>query len=844
MLARLVCYALAAVALAPAQLKAFDLAAARAFVNQHCADCHAGGERKGGFALESLAATLDSPESTHVWSRVVARVDSREMPPADAEALAAEHADALTVFLKNEFAAVASRHRRVAGRTRSRRLTRLEYENTVRDLLRLNLPGTQLDLKSLLPDDTKVDGFDTVEAGLSISPVHVQRYLAAAEVALDAATVHLPRPETKHQRFVYTPENELLDHANNKPHILIKDNVLNFFGETHPGVPAVLKQFDKVTRKLPGRYKVRVTMSAFNADVPRVPFALRTTRPAPNLIGYYDALPGSPQVIEFTRQFGPDESFGVYPYRLGYTREELGIGRYDQTKAWTGPGLCVHAVDVEGPLVEAWPPESHRGLLGDLAFKRVGEFPADVYVPLKWSHVGWENVGAAAVTVEMPENPIATAQELLAAFLPRAWRRPVEADSIEPYLLLMAERLGDRYCFEEAMMVAYRAILTSPEFLFIDTPLAEAQTAALDDHALACRLSYLLWRSMPDDELRAVADRGELHRDEVLRAQTERMLNSPRLQAFIEDFTGQWLGLHNIDATTPDKILYPDFFEKTSGDDTAIDGLLRESLLAETRLFVGDLIAKDLGVGTLVESDFTYLNDRLAKHYGIGGVEGLEMRRVALQPADHRGGVLTHASVLKVTANGTTTSPVLRGKWVLENLVGRPPAPPPPNAGSIEPDIRGAKTIREQLEKHQRVETCAGCHRYIDPPGFALEAYDPVGLFRTYYRGTQDGELVDAVYNGSDKVLYHRGPTVEVGGELPDGRKFATTREYQRLLVDQTPSIARCVASKLVTFGTGVAPEAGDWQAIDNIAAATANKQYGMRSLLHAVVQSALFRER
>ena len=303
--------------------------------------------------------------------------------------------------------------------------------------------------------------------------------------------------------------------------------------------------------------------------------------------------------------------------------------------------------------------------------------------------------------------------------LPRAFRRPVREGEEKPFVALVAKSLGDGAAVRGgAARRAIKAVLSSPKFLYLREP-----AGPLDDYALASRLSYFLWSTMPDETLLALAAKGELHKPDVLRAQVERMLNHPKAQAFTENFTGQWLSLRDIDANTPDKVLYPEFEE-----------LLQWSAVRETQLFFEELLKQDLSVKNFIDSDFAMLNGRLAKHYGIPGVEGVAFRKVALKPEYHRGGVLTQASVLKVTANGTTTSPVVRGVWVLDRILGQPAPPPPANVPAIEPDIRGATTIREQLAKHRATENCAGCHSRIDPPGFALENYDVIGGWRERYR--------------------------------------------------------------------------------------------------------------
>jgi hypothetical protein len=386
------------------------------------------------------------------------------------------------------------------------------------------------------------------------------------------------------------------------------------------------------------------------------------------------------------------------------------------------------------------------------------------------------------------------------------------------------------------MRAAYRAVLCSPSFLFL-----VEQPGRLTDHALASRLSYFLWRSCPDESLTAIADRGELHRQDVLRQQTERLLASPKSAAFVNDFLDHWLKLCEITATTPDRELFPEYFENVYNN--VQDRLLHYSLIAETRCYFTDLLQTNGSVAQLVDSDYTFLNNRLAQHYGLPPIEGVQLRKVALPPDSDRGGVITHASVLKVTANGSTTSPVLRGAWLLENILGRPTPPPPPNAGSIEPDTRGATTVREQLMKHQADPSCASCHRQIDPPGFALEAFDPIGQSRSWYRTSEQGEKVDMKFFHSSyrPVKYLRGSDVDATGQFPDGRTFDGPQQCKQQMAADAPAIARCLASKLVTFATGKSTEPGDVQALDQIIESTRQDDYGLRSIAHAIVQSRLF---
>ncbi len=464
-------------------------------------------------------------------------------------------------------------------------------------------------------------------------------------------------------------------------------------------------------------------------------------------------------------------------------------------------------VEVEGPLYESWPPASHRRLFGDLK-----QASAPIYNQSKRVEV-------------VSEQPLDDAQRILSQFVRRAFRRATTDDDVRPFVDVVRERLAAGYSFEQAMRAAFKGVLLSPGFLFFDE-----KPGRLDDFALANRLSYFLWSTMPDDELLKLAEQGRLGRADVLREQVERMLNDARANALTENFVGQWLGLRNIDDTEPSHLLYPEY-----------DHLLKVSMIRETELFFDELLKHDLSITNFVESDFVMLNGRLAKHYGIEGPAGWEFHKTKLPADSHRGGALTMASVLKVTANGTTTSPVMRGAWVLDRILGTPPAPPPPDVPIIEPDIRGAKTIREQLAKHRSSPSCASCHTEIDPPGFALENFDCIGGWRENYRVTGAGK---PVYIDGRHMPYHIGKPVDATGETADGQPFKNIDELKRLLLRDKDQLARSLAAKLITYATGGPPLEADEPKIDAIVANVRDKNYGLRSVIHAIVQSDLFRNK
>jgi hypothetical protein len=355
----------------------------------------------------------------------------------------------------------------------------------------------------------------------------------------------------------------------------------------------------------------------------------------------------------------------------------------------------------------------------------------------------------------------------------------------------------------------------------------------LDDFALATRLSYFLWKSLPDEELFRLAREKKLGDPTTLAAQVERMLNDEKSMRFIRDFLGQWLGLHEIDATTPDDKLYPEY-----------DDVLRQAMLRETELFFRELVVENLPVRNLIDSEFTFLNRRLAEHYGMTGVGGEQFRKVVLPTEGVRGGLLTQASVLKVTANGTVTSPVKRGAFVLTKLLGQTPSPPPPDIGSIEPDTRGTTTIRETLDAHRTVQSCARCHREIDPPGFALECFDPIGGFRTRYRSSGQGDRSERTLFGRRVHEYKEGPAVDASGVTADGRTFKGIRDFKRLLLTQEEEIASNVLSNLVVYATGGEIQFADRDEIDQLVQRSREEEFSLRTMIHMVVQSQLFRKK
>lgn len=763
----------------------------RPFLTRHCPACHSDKKPKGDLSLDRLSTDFDSPAVGERWQLALKRVRAGEMPPKGKPRPSEQEIQPFAEWVNKNVMAAAAR-RAASGRVILRRLNRAEYQNTVRDLL-----GVEIDLKELLPPDTSAHGFDNVGEALHTSSFLMERYLEAADAALNVAIANKPRPPLVKKR--YSLKDERIVKISTESVYRKRDDALVMFSSSAWNT-IVVGQFYPPDR---GTYRVRISAYGVQSAGKPVrfridagPMLMGTTN---HLVGYFDAAPDKPTLVEFIDHFEARNHFRISPYGLAnaQTVDKIGADKYQ------GAGLAVQWVEVEGPLFNTWPPESHRRIFGDLEQKPAPNYRVEV----------------------VSKNPEADAQQILREFARRAFRRTVTDDEVKPFVELVKKKLAEKQSFEQAVRVALKAVMVSPEFLFL-----REKPGKLDDFALASRLSYFLWSTMPDQELLALADQIKLSNPAVLRAQVERMLKHPKAAALTENFLGQWLSLRDIDFTSPDFRLYPEF-----------DDMLKEAMLRETHLFFDELLRTDLSLTNLVASDFTFLNERLAKHYGIPGVDGLRMRKVPLPPASHRGGVLTMGSVLKVTANGTSTSPVTRGAWVLDRILGTPPSPPPAGVSAIEPDIRGAKTIREQLAKHRTIASCASCHVQIDPAGFALESFDVIGGWRDYYRSVGNGKPV--TINGR-RMPYLEGRQVDPADVLPDGRKFQNIDELKTLLLADKDQLARALTTHLLTYATGAAPSAADRPEIDAIVAKIPDKNYGLRSLVHEIVQSKLFRNK
>ncbi|QDT14634.1 DUF1592 domain-containing protein [Alienimonas californiensis] len=803
MLARSAAKALALFVLLSGSSAAADAADVSQFFRQHCVDCHGPDLQEADLRLDQLPPL--SEDSAETWSRIAELVEAGDMPPEPQPRPEAAAKLNLLASIRHDLARITKPVPAV------RRMNRIEYEHTVHDLLGIDVP-----LAPLLPEDGQSQGFDNVAGGLGISAILMERYLEAADTAFDAAIRRIKPSPPATRRAVLMESKENLASVKGKKGGVIESH--GAFVDFTPGWPPA--RVDEAHPIEPGVYRCRVAVWPHEPGLNRTLSVAVFTGPlfGPGdryFQGMFDVTgtPGQPRIVEFETRMAEGDALHILPW---ISPEHV---TWRDGKEEERPGVAIQWAETHGPLDQAFPSEAHQNLFGQsdtLSFKE-GE---GIYMR--------HRRGVKSHYVDS-SNPPADVERILRDFVPRAFRRPVEEELTGQFVQFALSRLEQGATFEQALRAGVSAVLCSPHFLLLNAPdRPEAAGGTADDYTLASRLSYFLWSSMPDEELLELAADGRLRDPKTLHAQIERMIADPRIDRFVDNFTGQWLDLREIEFTTPDKTLYPEY-----------DELLLRSMLAETRGFFRHVLKEDLSVLNFVDSDFAVLNQRLAEHYGIPGLRGHEEFRLVDLPADSvRGGVLAQASMLKVTANGTTTSPVLRGQWVLDKLLGQPAPPPPPGVPAVEPDIRGAETIREQLAKHREDPSCNRCHVRIDPPGFALEEFDVIGGLRASYRSI---EKLEPRQSKVEKTNYYEGRPVESDGELSRGRTFDGFVEFRERLLKDPDAIARALAAKLLVYGCGRPVGPGERASVDAVVNAARGDDFGLKSMIHAVVDSELF---
>ena len=770
----------------------------RAFLDRNCIVCHNSRRLTANLALDAAAVDpLDAPQHAEVWEKVIHKLSTGAMPPAGRPRPDPAAAAALVAHLETTIDAAAAR-RPMVGRPVAHRLNRTEYANAIRDLL-----GLEVDASTLLPPDDAGYGFDNIGDVLTVSPMLMERYLVAAGKIARLAT-------------------GTADGASSEIYTLSK----------------YLRQNDRMSEDLPfgsrGGMAVRHAFPATGEYVVKLRL----------LKNHRDQIRGMRQIHDLEVRLDGErlQIFTVGRLRVQdptpeqREEERQYILKGDQElnvrfRTTAGPHLVSAAFLAkpampEGPLRPALSVATF-GFSGDVALYATEE-PALWTVEIEGPFDVAPRAGAGPVDTASGERlfvcrpadaaaEIPCAREIFSRFVRRAFRRPVTDADLEPLLALFDEGRA-RDGFEAGVELALRKVLASPEFLFRlehdPVDIEPGSPYRLSDLALASRLSFFLWSSIPDEELLELAEQGKLADPGVLERQAARMLADPRAIALVHNFAGQWLYLRNMQLVMPDPETFPEF-----------DDNLREAFARETELFLIRQLREDRSVLDLLEADYSFLNERLARHYGIPGVYGSRFRRVELPEAGRRG-LLGHGSVLTVTSYATRTSPVLRGKWLLENLLGAPPPPPPPDIPALrEIGEEGVapSSVRERMELHRRNPVCASCHAQMDPLGFALENFDAIGRWRETGEG---------------------GTPIDATAELPDGTTISGPAGLARVFVEQPDRFASTVVEKLLTYATGRGVEYYDAPVVRAIVRAAAAHDYRWSSLISGVVTSAPFQMR
>jgi len=765
--------------------------AVRSFLDGRCVACHEGPEAEGGLDVAALRFDPEKPDGDARWARIIERVESGEMPPAEAENLRDADRRSFVAAAGSWLDEAIRRRDETFGRVRARRLSPREVERSLHALLGIDIP-----LADLIPVEGRPGGFTTVAQRQTMSHHHLERHLEVVDAALDEAFRRsLAPPDAFSKEFdargvartdptVRCREPEMLDGKA----VVWSSGVIY-----HGRVPAT-------TAPASGWYRFRLTASALNP--PETGGVWTTVHVGPcvssapllSFVTAFEALPEARE-IEFEAWVPRRQLLEIRPGDVTLKRGSFADG---QVGAGEGtpqqvPGIAIERLSMTR-FHRGSDDEVRRLLFGDVRFERKDDG-------------GFRSRPKAAAD---------DAERLVRGFARRAFRRPVEPADLDGIVSLARGVLAAGGSFDAALRAGYRAILCSPRFLHLtESP------GRLDDHAVAARLSYFLTGGPPDAELAALADSGSLVDPATLVTQADRLLgigggDRTAARRFVADFAAEWLDLDQIDFTEPDRKLFRDF-----------DAIVQHSMLDETHAFLEEMLREDRSVSWIAAADVTYLDSRLARFYGIPEVAGDELRRVSLPAGTHRGGVLSQGAILKVTANGNTTSPVVRGSWVSERLFGLPAHPPPSGVPAIEPDIRGAKTIREQLAQHRADPACASCHKAFDPRGFALENFDPSGKWRTQYIAVVDGKPT-------------KGRKIDAADVLADGRAFSGFDEFRGLAAGEPDVLAEALAGHLLVYGTGATLSYADRRAVKEIAAA-ARAGHGMRSIVHAVVSHPTF---
>ncbi len=803
------------------------------FIDKHCIDCHDDSTTKGDFDITALTFDLSQASTQGRWTRVFDLIEKGDMPPPEKSKVSTEERQAVVKKLAADLLAAAKADAAKNGRGPVRRLTRVEFENNLRVLLKL----PHLDIRDKLPEDRDSHGFTKVSAMLDVSRVQLDAYLDATETALRTAIAGTKPPAAPvMQRFSGTElfpglntfgEREAMFFARDNRMVPINAAELKAMTPEQRRDPSLeMALFRSATwpyygypqgfrAKADGAYRVRFRGRAVRQvrDFRLVPayepiaMSFRARQPSgPDVSGdvretggWLDLQPDA-RDFETTIHLKAGETFEYSPLGLPapFIRTDGGFFYdYPPMPPEGHRGVAIQWLEVTGPIIESQrPPPSHHVLF-------------DEVTPEK---------GTAAY-----------AERLFRRFAASAALRPMSEKAHEPFLKFIRAKLAGGTTFADALLAGYQSLLCSSHCLYLAEPRSGSEVVHFD---IAARLSHLFWNQRPDDELMQLAKKGRLRDTTTLKAQTDRLIADPRFDQFVSMFANEWLDLRKLRRDIPDERLYPEYRK---------DDYLVDSMAHETQAFLKTMVRENLTATTLVAADFTFVNDRLARHYDLPRVSGSAMQRVSLPKGSPFGGLITQAALMKHTANGTTTSPVLRGVWIMEKLLGQPPPPPPKSVPAVEPDIRGATTIRDLLAKHTSSKSCAACHARFDPIGFALENFDVMGAWRDRYRGMEKGEKITGFDPAGHPYNYFVGQPVDASGKLPSGEAFRDIHDVKRLLAANPRQLARNLLHHLILHATGTPVGLADRAEVESMLDACAANGYRVRDLTHSLVRSQIF---
>ncbi|HVK12157.1 MAG TPA: DUF1592 domain-containing protein [Gemmataceae bacterium] len=727
---------------------------------RYCVSCHNDKKKSAGLSLAPYKDSASARKARDLWDTVKELVENKQMPPKGKPQPSDAERKAVVAWIDSTAIKVDCTQPRDPGRPTIRRLNKVEYDNTIRDLI-----GVDLRAADAFPADDVGYGFDNIGDVLSLPPVLFEKYLTAAERALDAAIV-VPKPIKVHTERV-PPRNlraSLGPLARQQKRVFLNKN------------GSATANYDFAYE---GEYILRARAYGEQAgkDLPRLSVEL-DRRPIKSFD--VEAVEGKPATYEVRTKVAAGKHDVSFTFTNAFTdKSTKDVKSADRT-------LSIEQVEIEGPYnpVRRPPPAAHQKIF--------------------------------VANPTGPGDAEAAARKVITAFADRAYRRPIKVDELARLTKLYQFAASQNEPFEASVKHALKAVLVSPHFLFrierdADPNNPEA-VHPVTPHELATRLSYFLWSTMPDEELFRLAESGELRNPAVLEAQVRRMLKDPKSIELSENFAGQWLMLRTLTTVQPDRQAFPKF-----------DAPLRKSMIRETELYFDHVMRDDRSVLEFLDSDYTFVNAVLAQHYGIPDVTGNDFRKVALKDSP-RGGILTHGSILTVTSNPTRTSPVMRGKWVLENILGTPPPPPPPDVPELEADSKAQLTgsLRQRMEKHRNDPNCATCHAKMDPIGFGLENFDAVGAYRT-----EDGRF-----------------KIDAGGVLPDGAKFTGPADLRKVLIAKADLFRKNLAEKMLTYAIGRGLEHYDRCSVDDVIGHLKKGQDKFSALVLGVVMSEPFQKR